>query len=83
MSELRKGLIAVALACLIAAAVLLTGCALGAVGFAFQAISAAGTGVGLYQTWAARQAESAKITELKALREEIHLLRKQLPNAPP
>jgi hypothetical protein len=60
-----------------------TGCAAGALGLAFSSIAATGTGVGLYQTWAARQAEHAKITELKALREEIRLLRKQLPNSPP
>ena len=59
---------------------LMTGCAATVV---FSGIAAMGTGVGIYQSWAARQAEQAKITELKALREEIHLLRKQLPNAPP
>lgn len=62
---------------------LLAGCAAGAVALTFSSITAAGTGVGLYQTWAARQAETAKITELKALREEIRSLRKQLPNPPP
>ena len=82
MSDIRKGLIAVALACLIAVAVFLTGCAAPLL-MVFSSVSAAGTGVGIYQTWAARQAEHAKIAELKALREEIHLLRKQLPNPPP
>ena len=71
------------LACLLAALLLLPGCAAGALALTFSSIAAAGTGVGVYQTYAARQAETAKITELKALREEIRLLRKQLPNPPP
>jgi len=65
---------------LLAVALFLPGCA---APLALSAISAMGTGVGIYQTWAARQAEHAKIAELPALREEIHLLRKQLPNPPP
>ena len=68
------------MALFLVAAPLAAGCAAPLV---FSGISAMGTGVALYQSWAARQAEEAKIAELKALREEIHLLRKQLPNAPP
>ena len=75
----RRLCLSVTLLCIVA----LQGCAAGTLGLAFSSIAAAGTGVGVYQTWAARQAEHAKITELKALREEIRLLRKQLPNPPP
>ena len=79
MRRARNFCISATLLCIVA----LQGCAAGALALTFSSIAAAGTGVGVYQTYAARQAETAKITELKALREEIRLLRKQLPNPPP
>ena len=87
MSEIHKGLIAVALACLIAVAVLLTGCA-AALPIALGLQGAISTGsdiVSGIKWWEDRtfQAEAnkalqAQAEEIKKLREEIAATRQQL-----
>lgn len=87
MSEIKKGFIALALACLIAVAVLLTGCAAALpIALGLQgAISAGSDIVGGIKWWEDRkfQAEAnkalqAQSEEIKKLREEIAQTRQQL-----